>query len=71
MIQVEFRMEGKWVVKMDVPEQHAIKQISEAYRIPNEAAVVAVINRGMDSIGRQLKDNPITDGESHGCPHSG
>lgn len=71
MIQVEFRQEGSYRVQMDTPERNVLRAIAFSFSISQEDAVVAILNRGMDSIGKQIKDTAFKDEESHGCPHSG
>ncbi len=71
MVTAEFRREGTYIIRWGDPERHLVDEIAKAYCIPKEDAVVAIVNRGMDSITGQLKENPVKDGESHGCPHSG
>lgn len=43
------------IVNMDFPELHVIRQVSAAFGISQEDAMVAVINRGMDSIAKQIQ----------------
>lgn len=57
MVLVVYIQDLRYKVKLDVPSEHIVRQISAAYSISNEAALTAVINRGMDSIGKQIKDH--------------
>jgi len=54
MIIVEERKSGAFMVSMDTPERCVVRKIASAYSISNHAAMTAIINRGMDSIGKQV-----------------
>lgn len=55
MIRAEYHADGTYIVRMDVPDQHTVKKISVGFRIPMEATIVALINRGIDSLSMQLQ----------------
>lgn len=72
MITVELTSKGQYMVKMDVPELHVIRKIAVAYSMREKTALVAVINRGMDSISKQLQaiadkknEKPTSDVSDH------
>jgi len=56
MIKVIEHSDGAYVMEIDTPERIAIAAIAVGYSIPKEDAIAAIMNRGMDSIGKQLKD---------------
>lgn len=45
----------QYCVKMGIPDLHIILQVASGFCISEDDAVVSIINRGMDSITRQLK----------------
>lgn len=55
MIRAEYHADGTYIVRMDVPDQHAVKKISVGFGIPMEATIVALINRGLDSLSMHLQ----------------
>jgi len=57
MVTVKIMTRNKWSVQVDSPEHTAIAEIAVGFSIPVEDALAAVINRGIDSISKQLKDN--------------
>ena len=56
MISAKRVLGSKYTVKLDVPDESVIRAIATGYSISREVALVAVINRGMDSISKQLRD---------------
>jgi hypothetical protein len=57
MVVMESCIEGKYTVKMNEAERHLVDEIAKAYCIPRIAAITAIVNRGLDSIGKQIKKN--------------
>lgn len=55
MIMVSEYNKGNYVLKLDNPERVIISEIAKGYSISKTDAIAAIINRGMDSIGRQVK----------------
>jgi len=55
MIMVKQIKNWPILVTMDKPEQKVLNKIAAAYSISANDALVAIINRGMDSIGNQLR----------------
>ncbi len=56
MIRVEYHSDGTYILRLDTPEAVVVSKIAIAYSIPKEAAVAAIINRGMDSISKHMID---------------
>lgn len=54
MITVTKISVDQYCVKMGIPERHIVLQISAAFSISGADAVVAIVNRGMDSISKQV-----------------
>ena len=55
MIQVKYHPDGSYIVRMDNPEAVVVAKIGLTFSISKEAAVAAIVNRGMDSIGKQIE----------------
>jgi hypothetical protein len=58
---------------MDIPEKLIVSKIAIAYSIPRKDAIVAILNRGMDSIAKQIEKNdankkvgPLSDDSDYG-----
>lgn len=71
MIEVEFRQEGSYRIKMGKPERRLVDKVAAEFGITKTAAVTSIFYRGYDSLVRQIQDSTPKEGESHGCPHSG
>jgi len=54
MITIQFVEDGVYTIKFDVAEYNKLCKVAIAFSIPVEDAIVAVLNRGMDSIHKQL-----------------
>ena len=54
MIHVEKHTDGSFVVKLDVPEQVLLREISVGYSFPQREAMAAVIYKGIEVVGKQL-----------------
>lgn len=55
MLTAEYQSDGTYIIRMDLADRHKIAEIAVGFSIPKEAAMVAVVNRGFDSIVLQLK----------------
>jgi len=55
MIQAKEIKPGEYMVTLDKPETHILRAIAGAYSFTDVTALKAVINRGMDSIGKQVQ----------------
>jgi len=55
MLTAEYHADGCYIIRMELADRHKIAEIAVGFSIPKEAAMVAVVNRGLDSIGIQLK----------------
>jgi len=55
MLTAVFHSDGTYSIKMDLADRHKIAEIAVGFSIPKEAAMAAVVNRGLDSIVLQLK----------------
>lgn len=55
MITVRKNKFGAYILELDTPERVVIAEIAVGFSIPIEDAVAAILYRGMDSIGNQLK----------------
>ena len=71
MIHAYQQRDSSFIVQMDPADQIAISRLADAYCICNEDMLVGCINKGMENVGRQVKENAAKENESHGCPHSG
>lgn len=73
MITVKPIADRGYNVYMDIPERHVVAAIAVAFSISQPDAMVAIINRGMDSIAKQLKaeaakatEKRLADGADYG-----
>lgn len=56
MIQAKETKPGEYIVKLDKPEVQILRVIAGAYSFTDVTALKAVINRGLDSIGKQVAE---------------
>ena len=55
MINAEYGSCGTYKLRFDKLEAAVVSKIAIAYSIPKNAAIVAIVNRGMDNIGKQIE----------------
>jgi len=56
MITVTQGTFGVFGVKMDTPDVKAIRKLARAYAIPLDAMLIGCINKGIEVIAKQVKD---------------
>lgn len=54
MIYAHQQKDGSIVVVLDAPEQIVVSKLADAYCLSGENMLIAIINRGMDSIGKSV-----------------
>ncbi len=55
---------GGYRIAFTKVEQSLIRRLAVAYSIPFKAMVIACMNKGMDVIGKQVKDTDRHDGST-------
>ncbi len=48
---------GKYGLRLAVVEQIAIRRLAAAYSLTDDAMITACFNKGVDVIGKQVRDN--------------
>lgn len=56
MLEIDEKAVGIFTVNMGIPEMYTLRRIAGAYSFNDATALIAVINRGMDSIGEHVKE---------------
>lgn len=55
MIKAHRQRDGSWRIELAPTEKVVLKRIADAYGLPQQEALIAIIFRGMESIGRQVE----------------
>ncbi len=69
MISIKRKCGYHFDLHFDKPDITAIRKLADAYGIPSDDMIVGCINKGIEVIGKQVKDNETDnryDGDGEG-----